>query len=171
MCANQQAFGATDGGAIQQDAKVGGKSRPPRVGVALAIAKEKIGKDFELPEGGQQNGNFAKAEQPGDVGKFQGKHGHCAGDLLHFRETINDHTTNRAIRLSKKNAGIRMSPQGLRTGENERRVQTSDGADFAQAIAAFPPGAKFLLDRAGARRRDPPGMEPFGLGRWLVLHS
>ena len=63
----QPALGAADGRQVEPEAEMAGDPEAARVRQPLAIDEHNIRNVFDLPEGLEQNRQFAKREQPGDV--------------------------------------------------------------------------------------------------------
>lgn len=76
MRSDQQALGAAEAGAIDQQSHVAGKPEPPRVGESLSVEQKRIRLAPEFLEYGEDRRGLAKRKQTRYVGKADGTAGH-----------------------------------------------------------------------------------------------
>ncbi len=82
MGADEDAFGAADGGQAADHAQVGGDAEAPGVGASLAIAHEGVGTDGEAAQGVAESGSLTEGEEARDVG--EGDAAACQLDIDHL---------------------------------------------------------------------------------------
>jgi len=78
MLPDKPRLGAADRWQVKPEPQVAGEAETPRMSEALAVAENRPRLISELPESAQERRNFAKGEEPRDVGK--------GGVILHLDE-------------------------------------------------------------------------------------
>ena len=147
--ADEPALGATDGGAVEQHADVGGESEAARVGVPLAVEEEDIRLDGQIDAGGQHRRPLPKREQPRDIRKDDRFPGDRRCDHLQRRER-HGHDRRAGLR-----SGV-VAQVGVVDAGNDGDVVDGD------AIVQIDPTAEIDLDCARLGRRNFPWVRRAG---------
>lgn len=99
MSADEQRFCAANRGRIQQHAEVRSKAKAPWVRVAMSVAKNQVGRDFQARENFEKSRRLTETEQAGNVWKTNRALAPDPLDFAHFRIRINDHPGDSAFSL------------------------------------------------------------------------
>ena len=70
VLADEDGLGAANGREVKQHAEVAGQAEPARVGQALAVYQEKIGRTGEPGHRGEDGWRLPEREQAGDIGEL-----------------------------------------------------------------------------------------------------
>lgn len=152
MGAEEAALGAADGRQVAEDADVAGDAETAWVGEALSIAEQHVGLLAELAEGCEQGGSFTKGKKTGDVGEGQPALGELMFDQFMGLSVPENGGSKTALAIQRKCG-----------------VETCDEAEWSFGCLDTYSSGKLRLERAGAARRNTPGMQ--ACGRWAIWHG